>query len=924
MKEGQTQDVLGESWFPVGEVSVESMRERIPGIDYPPPNKIHVWFARRPLITSRAAILGSLLASDIQKDRFFKFLSIPINRDIVAIHQEFVRLKAEKKNVRNPCDWPQAYKVKILDETIGYLNEHISKNSVILDPFAGGGSIPLEAVRLGLNVAANDLNPVAYFCLKGTVEYPARFGIRLEGAVREFSEQVRVRAALDLERYYPKGEDEEVFAYLWARTIRCPHCGLTIPLSPNWWVARTDDKKVAVRVIAPKKGKGNECSFEIIENPKAKDYDPDKGTTTSSNAVCPRCLSTVEGKYIKEEAQAGRMGHQLYCVCTKIPKLRGRGKLWKFRLPTEVEHAASEEALRVVEEHRDEWIAEDLVPSEEIVLGNKTREPLNYGMNRWIHFFNPRQLLAHATYTQAFRAEKEILFAGKEAGTEEYEFATAVATYGAMIFDTCLNYDSVQSRWDATRSSIRSAMDVQAFPFRWSYAEFDHSKMLWPWAQEKTLDSLRDIVAFMPETPGTITPIMGQAQALPCAAKSVSAIVTDPPYSNNVMYAEVSDFFYVWLKRLIGDIFPAQFSIEQTNKADEAVANTARFNGIKKGKAKLLAEQDYAAKMEAAFREMHRMLKDDGVLCVMFTHREAKAWAGLAESLMNAGFTLKSSWPVHTEPGEKFGKTNKGALKVTILLYCRKRGEHRPGRWEDVVDEVREAARSKVEEYCRLGIKGPDLLVSVYGPALGCFSQYYPVKDVHGKIRGAEEALMIVAQVVNEYLTGDIQGADMESLAYLNLLRCAPTLTIEYDLARITTVFGGNTSVDSMDVKNGSGLVEKKGGKVNILTSKNRFAAGILDPDAPTSFCNLMDAVHAALILYERDGLEAVTRILQEAGRDTADSGVISVLQAITLAGEDGSSDLKGEARVASALLEALGHTSGGHGKTGERITHWV
>jgi len=619
-----------------------------------------------------------------------------------------------------------------------------------------------------------------------------------------------------------------------------------------------------------------------------------------------------------------RMGHWLYCVCTKVPKSRGRGKEWRFRLPTEAEHAAVAEATLMVEEHRDKWMAEGLVPSEAILPGNKTREPLNYGMTCWAHLFNPRQLLAHATYARAFQEEKKALLRGIKPGTEEYEFATAVVTYGAMVFDTCLNYNSVQGRWHSGRTVIAGAMDMQAFPFRWSYAEFDHSKMLWPWAQEKTLDSLRDLVSFMPETPGTITPILGQAQALPCAARSVSAIVTDPPYSNNVMYAEVSDFFYVWLKRLVGDLFPEQFNIDLTNKTDEAVANTARFNGIKKGQAKLLAEQDYAAKMEAAFREMHRVLKDDGVLCVMFTHREAKAWAGLAESLMNAGFTLKSSWPVHTEPGEKFGKTNKGALKVTVLLYCRKREGGRPGRWEDVVDEIRETARAKVDEYRHLGIKGPDLLVSIYGPALGCFSRYYPVKDIHGKVRGAEEALMVVAQVVNEYLTGDIQGADMESLAYLNLLRCAPTLILEYDLARLTTVFGGNTSVDSMDVKNGTGLVKKSGGKVNILTSRNRFAAGILNPDDPKSFRNLMDAVHAALILYERDGLATVARILQEAGRDTADSGVISVLQAITLAGEDGSEDLKSEARIASALLEALGRTPGAHGKTGERITHWT
>jgi len=308
----------------------------------------------------------------------------------------------------------------------------------------------------------------------------------------------------------------------------------------------------------------------------------------------------------------------------------------------------------------------------------------------------------------------------------------------------------------------------------------------------------------------------------------------------------------------------------------------------------------------------------------MFTHRQAEAWESLAESLMNAGFILRSSWPIHTEPGDKFGKANKGALKVTIFLYCRKRTERCPGRWEDVVEEIRNIAHVKVKEYQGYGITGPDLLVSLYGPALGKFSEYYPVKDITGKTIKSGEALSIVAQVVNEYLTGDIRGADMEALAYLNLLRNAPGLLIEYDLARLTTVFGGNTSVDALDMKGGSGLVKKSGSKVKILTAKNRLELGILNPDRTEKFKGLMDVVHAAILIYERQGIESVTRLLQETGRDTHDAGIISVLSAIGAIGEDASSDLVAEARMANALLEALGHSPAGVGKSGERITHYM
>lgn len=919
-------EVLGERWFPVGEVSVESVRERASMTALPPTYYLHVWFARRPLTTSRAAILGAILPPDTAKKEMLSLTGIPTDRDVIGAYQEFMRAKAEKRTITSPFTWKRAFgyvpSAQQRDDLIKVLREGHGKPPVILDPFAGGGSIPLEAIRLGLTTIANDLNPVAYITLKGTVDYPARFGARLIPAVEQFCNQVYQGAREELAQYYPKEADEEVYGYLWSRTVNCPHCGLAIPLSPNWWVAYTGSNKIAIRPEVPKEG--NFCSFTVIEDPKQHGFNPDVGTASGGDAVCPRCQSTVTSEQIKIAGQAGRMGHQFYCVCTKVPAARGRRKTWRFRAPSEAEMDAADNATRVLAENQILWMGEGWIPKEEIQEGLKTREPLNIGISHWCDLFNPRQLLAHAIFLKHFNEAKRRLFETLVPKSDEWDFAAAVTVYGAIVFDSCLNYNSMQCRWHSGRCLVAGSMDMQAFPFRSSYAEFDSATMLWPWAQKKTIKALRELIALFPEDPGTVTILNNDAAALPCADRSIPVIVTDPPYSNNVMYAEVSDFFYVWLKRLIGDLFPEQFAEDLTNKIDEAVANPARFAGAKHGQAKLLAEQDYAAKMEAAFREMNRILTDDGVLCVMFTHRKAEAWEGLAESLMNAGFVLRSSWPVHTEPGDKFGKANKGALKVTVLIYCRKRPDRRPGRWEDVVDEIRETAQEKVIEYQGYGITGPDLLVSLYGPALGCFSEYYPVKDITGRVVRAREALGAVAEVVNEHLTGDIRGADMESLAYLNLLRSAPGLTIETDLARLSTVFGGNTSLDALDVKGGAGLVEKDGKDVKILIARRRLEMGVLSPDRPTSFKGLMDVVHAAILLYERQGIGTVQRMLEEVGRDAHDAGVVSILGAIGAIGEDGSAELVAEARVANALLEALGHTSAGVGKTGERITHWV
>ena len=434
-------EVFGERWFPVGEVSVESMRERVPGIDYPPTSRIHVWFARRPLLTSRAAILGSLLPMDYSRKDLFKLLAIPDNLDVVGLYNQLLRAKAEKRKIKNPCSWTQAYKVPISEESTNHLRSSVPQQILLLDPFAGGGSIPLEAIRMGLPIVANDLNPVAYICLKGTVEYPAQFGMRLIQAVEEFCAKIHRAAKTELLQYFPKNDDEDVFSYLWTRTIACPHCSLEIPLSPNWWVAKTDGLKVAVRPEVTEEG--HRCSFTVIQDPKQHGFDPDIGTASGGDAICPRCRSTVSSEQVKAAAQADRMGHQLYCVCTKIPKMRGRGKDWIFRAPTDQDIKTVDAVNAVVEAERTQWPAWQWIPSERYPEDANDTRPLQYGMPYWSDFFNPRQLLTHAIYMKQFSETKRRLFDTLVPGSDDWQFASAVTVYGAMVFDSCVNYNSM-------------------------------------------------------------------------------------------------------------------------------------------------------------------------------------------------------------------------------------------------------------------------------------------------------------------------------------------------------------------------------------------------------------------------------------------------------------------------------------------------
>jgi len=927
--------VLIDEWFPIGEVSVESVRERSVGQN-PPPNRLHVWFSRKPLTTSRAAILCSLLDDKATRNDVLRILGIPPDRDVIGAAELLERAKATGRRIKNPFDWERAYKhaptPRELEWLYGELRRIWDGLPVVLDPMAGGGSIPYESVRLGLPTIAGELNPVAYMILKATVEYPARFRERLVPAVREFCEKVHEAAKRDLEPFFPEGVGEQVYAYIWTRTVRCPHCRLKIPMSPHWWIVRGGGpgKEVAVKLLVPEESKGDECSFEVVKNPRAAGLNPDDGTDVRKEALCPRCGSVVDSDTVKVEAQAGRMGHQLFAVCTKIRRGgRKRGE-WSFRTPTDEELKAIKRAEEKLREKLPEWEKRGLVPNEIIPLGLKTREPLNFGISRWCDLFNPRQLLTHLTYLEKLLEEKrKLLKEAKGKSEEDQKFAEAILVYVGIVIDSCISYNCILGRWRPDRKVITGTMALQAFPFTSIHAEWNQltAGSGFEWAVSKTIDSIKGLIKLLPERQNDIQVFCSDAASLPLESESIECIIVDPPYHENVMYGEISDFYYVWQKRIVGDLFPDIFHLELTDKDNEALTNPALYQGIEsRGSAIRLATQHYQAKIEACFRDMNRVLKEDGVLTVMFTHRKAEAWASLATALINAGFTFTASWPVFTEPGMKFGKTQKGVLKVTVLLVCRKRRGERRGLWEQVVQELYEEAERKVKEHAAQGITGPDLLVSVYGPVLGRFADYSLVKDATGRIKTPADALRIVADVVNKHHTADIPAADLDTLAYINLIREFPGLQAEYDLARLTTVFGGNITLDTLDIKAGKGLVQKKGGKVNILTAHQRHQLGIINPNKPETLRSLIDTVHATIIAYEQRGLPAVQSILRQTARDTADSGYIATLRAIAQAGNNNGAarPLTAEARTVSSLLEALGHKPEATRRKGESMDDYI
>jgi adenine-specific DNA methylase len=932
MVEDERRELLISKWFPITEVSVESIRERTPGTDFSPLSRIHVWFARRPLTTSRAAVLTTLLPTHVNRKVVFGLLGIPIGVDLRKAEEEIAKARATGIRLKyNPFSWRKAYTHTPSQSELAVLHSEFQRfwdneHPLVVDPMAGGGSIPFEAMRLGLPIIAGDLNPVAFVCLKGTLEYPARFGKRLLSALENFCKEVHEAAKAELEEFFPQEEDETIYRYFWARTIRCPSCGLIIPLSPNWWLAHQKDdiKSIAVKLLVPKEGET--CTFEIVGGPKRRDLEPERGTVKGGRAECPRCHTVTNSAEIKAVAKSGKMGQQLYAISSKRRAI-GRNKArWDYRAPTKRDYEAVDKAEKKLREKSLSWNAQGLIPTESFPDTVNDTRPLQYGMPRWCDLFNSRQLLTHITYLEKFRQAKKNLLDSKQMSKEESDFAEAIVTYGAIVFDTAINFNSMQSRWRATMQGIAGALDIQAFPFRWSYVEAGHPSTLWPWASRKTLDAVSEIISLSPPGMGNCQIYCGSATGISLKDKSVTCIVVDPPYAENVMYAEVSDFFYVWLKRLLGDVFPDLFKTTLTEKEDEAVANPARFRGMGKS-SKKLAQEDYKTKMEACFREMNRVLQDDGVMTVMFTHRTAEAWSSLATALMNADLTFISSWPVHTEPPGKYGKSGKGVLKITVLLTCRKRKANHPGIWEHIAEELREVAKQKIEEFGKLGINGPDLKVSVYGPVLGKFADYYPVKTATGKEIDPQQALDQVTDVLNERFLQEagIQNADKETAAYINLLANFPTAETEYEEARLATVFGGLVTLDTLDVKGAYGFIEKKGKNIKILSARDRQAMGIIDPYDPKTLKTTIDYVHAAILQYERGGLIQVKRLMQDKNLDTAGSPFPTVLQAYARYAENSSNEnFKKDAAMAKALLAALGRSIEFAPKKGERLDHYT
>jgi len=909
---------LIEDYLPIEAISAEASREK--SVRKGHISTLHLWWARRPLVACRAAVYGALVPAS----RFRPANGPEEKRDSLAGANA-------AKFVERLCQYPgspqviaeaqrhilEAHAERLSKEagkpvTVEDIVEGRAPRPKVLDMFAGGGAIPLEALRLGCEAYALDLNPVAHIIELCTLVYPQKFGepdpnargmmgpknAKGETTWGGLAEEVRYWGNWVLEKVkgeigdlYPlipdpeykgrrpetqtalwKAPKDEVppgflvpVAYLWTRTVRCknPTCGATVPLVRQTWLCKKKDRYVALKMVAPKGKK--EVRFEVVESrtEKGLGFDP-AGFSKGGNATCPFCGTVADSDYVKAEGCAKRMGQQMMAVVCTRPGRQGKVYLSATDVP---EQAPDDAAIRA----RIEALCRHTgltVPSEPITTDAKNSCWTHlYGLTTFGDLFTPRQLLCLLTFAAAVRE----CVAELEREGVEGERAKAVASHLGVLVNRQADYNSTGCVWEVTGEFIAHTFGWQAIPMVWDFAE------LGPFggasgSPEGALDWIVGVAEAQADSGHPATVSRGSATALPWPDASFDAVITDPPYYDNVPYADISDFFYVWLKRTVGHLYPEHFATETTPKKGEAVADATRHGGSKDK-----ARRAYEEMMAQSFREAHRVLKPGGQMTVVYAHKTTLGWSTLVDALRNAGFTVTEAWPLSTERPGRLREHDSAALASSIFLIARRREAPETGSYEDEVrPELVQIVRERVDSLWKMGITGADLVIAAVGAGLRAFTRFSSVEYANGEEVPAEKFLAEVEGVVLETLLEKIFGmagsgvaaVDGPSRFYVLWRYAYKAAEMEAGEAIVLT-YGQNVELDGpKGLSTGRhALVERKKGKYRLRDFTERGAdekLGLPDNGTPAS---LIDALHRILWLLENQP-RALNKFLDDARPD--------------------------------------------------------
>jgi adenine-specific DNA methylase len=779
---------VAEVDFPIAEVSRHAAREK--SIRHGHPSTLHLWWARRPLASCRAVLLALLWPDpcDPLCPESFKRKArevLPNVQGRVGPTDEDLR-RALLRFIADFANWDLAAHPAYLEVSralvkAAYVPDDGSPYDapLVVDPFAGGGSIPLEALRLGCEAFASDLNPVACFILKVMLEDIPRHGPALAEELRRVGAEIKEQAEKELADLYPKDPDGATpIAYLWARTVVCesPNCGAEIPLVRSFWLAKKPNRKRALRYRVID-GQPPRVEFEVFE-PKTEKEVP-TGTVTRARATCLCCGAVLPPERVRAQLAAQRGGAdvvfyhrgtesaeknsvssvspwcrsggaRLLAVVTLRPGEQGR----HYRLPTERDYEAVWKAQKRLEAILAEWERGGRqglcpVPDEPLPpIGTLGFRVQRYGMLQWGDLFTARQKVALVTLARLVR--------GFTTETQSPQ-SEAVREGMAVVVNRCADKWASLVVWNIVGEKTEHVFGRQALPVVWDYCEanpFTDATGGYEGAQDWVAKAVE---AWPGSRSGQIQP--ADAAEYPLPDETAHVWFTDPPYYDAVPYADLSDFFLVWLKRtlpghpLLRDPFDPENPL--TPKVREAVQNerSETEDGRPKDKA------FYEGAMAKAFAEGRRVLREDGIGSVVFAHKTTEGWEALLSGMIRGGWTITGSWPIATERPGRLRSQESAALATSVHLVCRPRPANAPeGDWADVLRELPRRVGDWMELLQAEGIRGADLVFACIGPALEIFSRYSRVETAEGRNVTLAEYLEKVWEVVGRSALEQVLG----------------------------------------------------------------------------------------------------------------------------------------------------------------------
>jgi putative DNA methylase len=747
----------------------------------------------------------------------------------------------------------------------------------VFDPFAGGGAIPLEAARLGCKSYGNDINPVAHIIQKGSLEFPQKYGKPITFSVAEFEKlygaealtavpnewkvyhaakctAIRIpnRLSFDVEYYakkllaaaeqeighfYPSdAQGNKPIAYYWARVGTCsnPSCGAEVPLLKGFYLANTKSKQVYLKPSIS----GQNISFEI----KYGSFD-EPGWNNRGNLNCPVCSSITDVKKIKDQSVTGNLSERLVAVI--VDGQNGK----EYRLPTDAE-------LEVVK-----LIPETERPQENMMRNSAGGDTFSWGITKWGQMFSPRQLLAmHTLVEQMHRIRPQV------EQNSDADYAKAVMTYLGILMDRVAPRLNMFGLWNTKAETLEHIFGRQAIPMVFDYPE---SNVFSPFggglqSQVEWITKYIEIESSNPFSGVLINSESGDISQF--ARKTLTAVVTDPPYYDAIAYADLSDFFYVWLKRTIGDIYPMIFATPQTPKAEECTALKHHHNGEDAA-----ARRHFENKLLHIFDSIEQQTSD--VVSIMFAHQSTEAWTTLCNSILGARLNITGSWAIDTERTSGT-KTDKAFLSSSVTVSARPADRKGVGNFRQVRDAISTRVAQEVEELYRLGFRGADLLTACFGQAVSEFGKYESVEKADGSEVTVAELLEMARESAFNALLKGFDGDEFTKF-YIGWLQLNGFAESDFDDAAKFTKVGLTIDVKELFQEH---ILIKNGNKQTLGTYAQRVEAQSGLGEKADS--RIIDQVHKGMHLFQGNNRPALLKFIQKVG-DSPDAAFWRVLTSL-------------------------------------------